>query len=160
MSAPGVWLAEPHEAEVVARLMVGFRDHLGFEWPSDNAFLAGVEGLMEERNTEFLLGTPHDDAPPSGVVQLRFRYGLWRAGLDCLLEDLYVAEDARGSGLGRALMEGALERARKRGCRRIELDVNESNAGAVALYEGFGFSATENPYSGRDLYMRLHLDPG
>jgi ribosomal protein S18 acetylase RimI-like enzyme len=39
----------------------------------------------------------------------------------------------------------------------VELDVNEANPGAVALYEAFGFSSTANPYEGRDLYMRLHL---
>ena len=157
MSKPTVWVAERSEAEVVARLLVAFRDHLGKDWPSDNAFLAGVEGLMDDVNTEFLLGTPHDDAPPSGVAQLRFRHGLWRAGTDCLLEDLFVTEEARGAGLGRALVQGTLDRARERGCRRVELDVNEANPAGVALYESFGFSSTDNPYEGRDLYMRLHL---
>ena len=119
MSSASVWVAERSEAEVVARLMVAFRDHLGYDWPSANAFLAGVEGLLDDINTEFLLGTPHDDAPPSGVVQLRFRHGLWRAGTDCLLEDLFVMEEARGAGLGRALVEASLGRARERGCRRV-----------------------------------------
>ena len=160
MSAPRVWLAERGEAEVVARLMVAFRDHLGYDWPSANAFLAGVEGLMDDVNTEFLLGTPNDDAPPAGVAQLRYRHGLWRAGTDCLLEDLFVMEEARGAGLGRALVQASLARARERGCRRVELDVNEANPGAVALYESFGFSSTENSYGARDLYMRLHLDDG
>ena len=109
-------------------------------------------------HTEYLLGAPHDDAPPAGVAQLRYRYGLWRAGHDCLIEDLYVEPHARRSGLGRALVAHALERARERGCRRAELDVNERNDAALALYARFGFSAAENPYGGRDLYMRLHLE--
>jgi GNAT superfamily N-acetyltransferase len=157
---PRVWLAGPDEAEAVAGLLVAFRDHLREDWPSDNAFLAGVERLLEDPDTEFLLGAAHDDAPPAGVCQLRYRYGVWRAGFDCLLEDLFVAETARGTGLGRALVEGALQRARVRDCRRVELDVNESNAAALALYGSLGFSATENTYGARDLYMRLHLDDG
>jgi GNAT superfamily N-acetyltransferase len=156
--APHVWVADAGEAETVARLMIAFRDHLGKGWPSDNAFLAGVERLLEDRDTDFILGAPHDDAPPAGVVQLRYRFGLWRAGLDCLLEDLFVEEPARGSGLGRALVQGSIDRARERGCRRMELDVNEANPVAVALYESFGFSATENTYGARDLYMRRHLE--
>jgi ribosomal protein S18 acetylase RimI-like enzyme len=158
--APHVWLAEPHEAETVAALLVAFRDSLGYDWPSANSFLAGVEKLLDDPGTEYVLGAPHDDAPPAAVAQLRFRHGLWRAGGDCLIEDLYVAPQARRSGLARATMLFALERASERGCRRAELDVNERNAPALALYEGLGFSAGANPYGGRDLYMRLHLDAG
>jgi GNAT superfamily N-acetyltransferase len=153
-----VWIAGPHEAEVVTRLMVGFRDYLGYDWPSENAFLAGVEKLLEDTQTDFLLGAKDEDSPPEGVCQLRFRHGLWRAGTDCLLEDLFVEEGARGTGLGRALVAKARERALERGARRMELDVNEANPAALKLYESFGFE-TKNAavYGGRDLYMRVHL---
>ncbi len=161
MAAPHVWVAEPREAEAVAGLMVAFRNHLGYDWPSDNAFLAGVERLLEDRDTDFLLGAPDADSAPAGVCQLRYRWGLWRAGVDCLLEDLFVAESARGSGLGRALVEGAKARALERGARRMELDCNEANAAALALYASAGFKGESSAYDGaRDLYLRLHLDPG
>jgi GNAT superfamily N-acetyltransferase len=157
---PRVWLAGPGEAEHVARLLTEFRDHNGLTWPSDNAFLAGVEKLMDDIATDFLLGAVHDDAPPGGVVQLRYRFGVWRAGTDCLVEDVFVSQAARGVGLGSALLDGALARARERGARRMELDVNEANDTALALYGRAGFSATDNAYGKRDLYMRLHLDEG
>ena len=102
-----VWRAEPHEAEVVGQLLVDFRNHLGVDWPSDNAFLAGVDRLIEDPNTVYLLGAPDADTPPAGVAQVRFRYGIWWAAEDCLLEDLFVREEARGTGLGRALRRGA-----------------------------------------------------
>ena len=153
-----VRLADSRDAAAVAALMVAFRNELGYDWPSDNAFLAGVERLLDDRNTEFLLGFPHEDAGPAGVVQLRYRFGIWRAGNDCLVEDVFVTEAARGSGLGRAMMEFARERAIERGCRRMELDTNESNAAARALYEDLGFSNESSAYDGaRDLYYRLHL---
>ncbi len=87
---------------------------------------------------------------------MRFRYGLWHAAADCWLEDLYVDERARGSGLGRALVEAVADRARERGCARVELDVSESNPAALALYEGLGF-ATGKDSGSRDLLMRLPL---
>jgi ribosomal protein S18 acetylase RimI-like enzyme len=155
---PHVRLAHPGDAEAVARLMAAFRDHIGLGEPSDAEVRAGVERLLGDPETEFLLAAPADDAPPAGVAQLRFRYGIWRAGGDCLLEDLYVDAAARGAGLGRALVEATLARARARGCRRVELDVNEANATAQRLYGSFGFSATSNTYGARDLYMRLHID--
>ena len=161
MRGAHVWVAQPGEAETVAALMVGFRDHLGYDWPSDNAFLAGVERLLDDANTDFLLGAADADAAPAGVCQLRYRWGLWRAGVDCLLEDLYVTEAARGSGLGRALVEGGEAGAIERGARRMELDCNEANAPALALYASAGFVSASSAFDGaRDLYLRLHLDAG
>lgn len=153
-----VWKAEAREAKVVARLLIAFRDHLGEDWPSDNAFLAGVEKLMLDPQTEFLLGAPNPDSPPAGVVQLRFRHGIWRAGCDCLVEDVYVDDHARGKGLARALLELATERARERRCRRMELDTKEDNEAALALYHSFGFTERKDADSPRDLYLRRHLD--
>jgi ribosomal protein S18 acetylase RimI-like enzyme len=147
-----VRLADHADAETVARLMVGFRDHLGYDWPSDNAFLAGVEKLLDDIHTDFLIG--YVDHSAAGVVVLRFRYGLWRAGVDCLVEDVFVDEHARGTGLGRELMDAAIARARERGARRMELDTNDTNAPAIALYESLGF------VNNGDRYYRFHLDAG
>src|SRR5207244_4063835 len=121
---PRAWRAEPDEAETVARLLVAFRDDQGRDWPSANAFLAGVERLIEDPATEFLLAALHDDAAPGGVCALRYRHGLWLAAPDCWLEDLYVRPDDRRAGVAVALVELALGQARERGCRRIELDVS------------------------------------
>jgi ribosomal protein S18 acetylase RimI-like enzyme len=154
---PHAWIAERHEAETVARLLIEFRNHLGYDWPSDNAFLAGVERLMDDRDTDYVLGATGPDAPPTGVVQLRFRYGIWRAGGDCLVEDVYVSDHARGAGLGRTLMQRATTRALERDCRRMELDTNETNTAAIALYESLGFANKSTAYEGRDLYFRMHL---
>jgi GNAT superfamily N-acetyltransferase len=156
-TTPHAGIAETHEAETVARLLVEFRDPLGMDWPSETAFLAGVERLMDDRDTEFVLGAAHADAPPTGVVQLRFRYGIWRAGGDCLVEDVYVSEASRGAGIARTMLERATTRALERGCRRMELDTNETNAAAIALYESLGFTNSTAAYEGRDLYFRRHL---
>jgi ribosomal protein S18 acetylase RimI-like enzyme len=156
-SAAHVWHAEPHEAETVAALLVGFRDHLGFDWPSDNSFLASVERLIEDPATEYLLGAPQAGAPAAGVVQLRFRWSVWRAADDCELEDLFVSPHVRRGGLGRALVEAAIARARARGCRRIKLDTAERNEAALPLYRSFGFS--DDAYEGgRALLLRLALE--
>ena len=157
-SGPHVWVAGPHEAETVARLLSEFRDDLGYKRPSDNAILAAVEQLSEDVATEFLLGSPDPDAAPAGVAQLRFRRSVWMA-TDCLVEDVFVAAPARGIGLGRALVVQALERARACGCRRAELDTSEGNAAALALYASLGFTAVSGAGTDRDLYLRVHLAP-
>ncbi len=151
------WVAQPDEAEAIAGLLVEFRDHSGRDWPSENAFLASVERLLEDRDTEFLLATPDDDSPPAGVLQLRFRFSVWKAAPDAWLEDLFVRRQARRCGVADALVRLAIARAMDRGAKRIELDTNEDNAAALALYRLHGFSPRSKGGSGRDLFLGRSL---
>ncbi len=151
------WQAAPDEAEVVARLIVSFRNHYGRDWPSDNAMLAGVERLIERPETVYLLAAADDDSPPAGVCQLRYRHSLWTAAVDCWLEDLYVEASARRRGVGDALVTLALATAAERGARRVELDTNEDNTNARALYERHGFSDHSTGGSARVLLMGVKL---
>jgi ribosomal protein S18 acetylase RimI-like enzyme len=146
-------LATPKDAADVARLMIGFRNWWQRDEPDDASFEAGVKRLLSDPNTDFLLGGD----PAAGVCQLRYRFAVWTGTEDCSLEDIFVEPEARGSGLGRALAEAALARARERGCARVELDVNEANAAALALYESLGFESWSDPPGGRNLLMRRRL---
>jgi GNAT superfamily N-acetyltransferase len=152
-----VWLAEPEEAALVAGLLVEFREHLGHSSPADGSFLASVQLLIERGDTEYLLAAGDVGEAPQAVCQLRFRHSVWTGADDCWLEDLFVRREARRSGLGRALVSVALERARQRGCLRVELDTNEDNESAIGLYESLGFSATSKGPS-RSLFLGLRLD--
>jgi GNAT superfamily N-acetyltransferase len=145
-----IWNARVDEAPAVARLLCGFRDWWGNSEPSGDAMLANVRRVMESGDGEFLLASHAGE--PSGVCQIRFRWSVWKSAEDCWLEDLYVREPARREGLGRALVEAAVARARERGCRRIELDVNEDNAAALALYTACGFTLEPKP-PGRTLFI-------
>ena len=140
-------VATPGDTAVVARLLCDFRDHEGRHWPRDEAMRAGVERLIGRDDGEFLLGGD----PPAGIVQLRYRYGVWWDAEDCHVEDVFVREEARGSGLGRALVSAAIERARERGCRRLELDTAEENVPALALYRSLGFGPA-------GVFMRRRID--
>ena len=138
-----VWRAEAAEAVAVARLIAEFGEWWGQNVVPDDEIRASVERIMAGDDGEYLLGAV--DGGPVGVCQLRFRWSVWKSAEDCWLEDLYVQESARRSGLGRALVEAAVERAHERGCKRIELDVNEDNAPALALYEACGFLTEPKP---------------
>jgi GNAT superfamily N-acetyltransferase len=148
-----VRLATENDANDVARLMIGFRDWWQRDEPADDVFERGARRLLADPDTDFLLAGD----PPAGVCQLRYRFGIWSESDDCWLEDIFVEEAARGSGLGRALVEAAFERARERGCARMELDVNEANSGALKLYESMGFESSTDPPGGRNLLMRRRL---
>jgi ribosomal protein S18 acetylase RimI-like enzyme len=155
-----VWVATTHEAADVARLLIAFRDWFHSDHPTAESMTASVARLLEDPATEYLLGRRTEREPPCGVCQLRFRHSVWSAAPDCWLEDLYVEEHARGRGLGGALVELAFKRATARGAKRIELDTNEDNHHAIALYESLGFSSSSKAHDelrGRDLFMGRRL---
>ena len=134
-------IAGPSDVAPVTRLIAGFRDFLGDGSPTNAEIEATVSVLLRDRSTEFLL----IGDPEAGFAQTRFRLSVWTGSEDAWLEDLFVEESARGEGYGRMLVEAAVERARSRGCGRIQLDVNEANEAALALYESCGFRPIHNP---------------
>ena len=61
----------------------------------------------------------------------------WVAGDDCYLEDLFVAATARGTGIGRALIDDLVALARTKGWHRLYWNTDQGNARARALYDSF-----------------------
>ena len=74
---------------------------------------------------------------------LRFRAAIFEEALECYLAELYVVPDHRGQGLGRALMEAAMEVARGAGATHMDLGTSEDDVAARGLYESLGFSNRE-----------------
>lgn len=144
------------DLEPVTRLIAGFRDFLGGGSPTNAEIEATASTLLRDRSTEFLL----IGDPECGFAQTRFRLSVWTGAEDAWLEDLFVEDSARGKGHGRTLVDAAVERARSRGCGRIQLDVNEANQAALALYESCGFQPIHNPEKwgeSRDLYLTREI---
>ena len=146
-------LATTDDAADVARLMIGFRDWQGRTEPSDASIEASVRRLLADPNTDYLLGGD----PPAGVLQLRFRHAVWTGTDDARARGSVCQRGRARLGIGRELVEAAMERARERGAARILLDTNESNEAAVRLYASVGFRSGSDETGGRDLFMRLRL---
>jgi GNAT superfamily N-acetyltransferase len=63
--------------------------------------------------------------------------GSWTLDPICYLEDLFVAPEARGHGIGRALIADLLARTKERGWSRLYWHTRESNAAARRVYDEF-----------------------
>ena len=150
-----VRLAGTRDAEDVVRLIAGFRDYYGEQLPDDETIRTVVERLLEDPGTDVLLA----GEPPCGIAQLRFRLSVWTGTDDAWLEDVFVEPGQRRTGVGRELMAASLERARERGCARVQLDVNERNEPALGLYRSLGFASgsPDRWNGGRDLYLTCWL---
>jgi GNAT superfamily N-acetyltransferase len=78
-----------------------------------------------------------------GALQITFipyltHRGSWRA----LIEGVRVAEEVRSSGVGRRLFVWAIERARERKCRLVQLTSDKSRPDAIRFYQSLGFTAS------------------
>ena len=113
--------------------------------------------LLAERLDALLAGGDTDvllvGEGPDGLALLRHRPGLWSAGSECYLAELYVAPALRGRGLGRALMTAAIARARERGADYMDLGTSEDDVAARALYERMGFTNRERGGDGPVMYV-------
>ena len=68
-----------------------------------------------------------------------------------------VAEPYKGKGLGRALMDACVERAKAAGAPRLYLETNSALAPALALYRSFGFRELNGMSRGASDYARVDV---
>ena len=124
----------------------------GFE-----AELQAMPGAYAPPRGALLLARPCHGTP-MGCVGLRPITADGRAEM----KRLFVAEEARGCGLGQRLALAAIAAAERIGYREIVLDTLPSMTGAQALYRRLGFEVIdpyyETPIEGT-IFMRLALGP-
>jgi GNAT superfamily N-acetyltransferase len=151
-----VRIAAAGEQDAVVAMIAGFRDFYEESTPDDATIERMVAQLIEDDRTDFLLV----GEPAVGFAAIRYRPSVWTGVEDAWLEDVFVVESERGKGTGRALLEACLERAAERGCKRVQLDANERNEGAVVLYESLGFRnrVPDRFDDGRNLYFTRWLN--
>ena len=70
-----------------------------------------------------------------GLVHYLFHRSTSRIAPTCYLQDLFTLPDARGKGVGRALIEAVYSRARDQGLQRVYWQTHESNATGRRLYD-------------------------
>ena len=70
-----------------------------------------------------------------GLVHSLYHRSTWTTDDYCYLQDLFVADEARGSGIGRALIEHVYAHAKCRGAPRVYWLTHESNHNAMQLYD-------------------------
>jgi GNAT superfamily N-acetyltransferase len=75
------------------------------------------------------------DSKYVAYVIVYFTYSSFRALPTLYLEDIFVLEEYRRQGIGQAMFDFCVERAKKEGCGRIEFTVLDWNKSAQRFYE-------------------------
>jgi ribosomal protein S18 acetylase RimI-like enzyme len=142
------------DAPALGRLLHAFNVEFGESTPDADVIAERASPLIESGEVTVILAGDE----PDGFAQLRFRPSLYTGALDAHLEELYVVPERRGHGLGRALLDAAMEYARERGAARIDLGTSEDDTAARALYESVRFTNLEGgPEGPRMLYYERDL---
>jgi ribosomal protein S18 acetylase RimI-like enzyme len=139
-SALDVRIATSDDAQAIGQLLHDFNTEYKDVTPGPARLAERIRRLLAGGDTVVLLG----GSGPDGLAVLRFRASIWSDGLECYLAELYVKPQLRGRGLGRAIMERAMEVARARGADYMDLGTSEDDVAARALYESLGFINREN----------------
>ncbi len=152
-------LANDRDAEAVAAMIERYaKDPFGAnaELPADVRERL-IPGLREHPTTVPILA--FDAERPVGIALCFLGFSSFAARRLLNLHDLFVAEEARGRGLGRALLEGVADEARKLGAAKVTLEVLVGNARARGVYDAAGFlPGRDAPPEDWTLFLTRPLD--
>ena len=144
----------------VKRLFTAYASGLGIDlsYQGFDEELAGLPGKYAGPSGVLLIARGID-GEPLGCVALR---PLDDAGR-CEMKRLYVSPQARGSGLGKVLVDAIVKEATRIGYREMRLDTLPTMTGAISLYRKAGFLPIdpyyETPVAGT-IFMGRRLDAG
>jgi GNAT superfamily N-acetyltransferase len=117
-------------------------------WDGYNAFYGRAGGTaLPEAVTATTWSRFFDEAEPIhalvaesagrllGLTHYLFHRSTTLIGPNCYLQDLFTADEVRGRGVGRALIEGVYQRAQDAGATRVYWQTQEINTVAMRLYD-------------------------
>ena len=134
--------AVPADAALILRFV---KELAEFEREPDAvvATEAGLaHALFAERSAEAVIA--EQDRAPVGFALFFHNFSTWTGKRGLYLEDLYVTPEARGQGVGGALLAHLAGVALDRGCARFEWSVLDWNADAIAFYRKAGAVGMED----------------
>lgn len=156
MGRAGLEFREAREADLPSIVSLLANDPLGASReesdPSPSlAYRAAFDTISADPNHQLLVADFGGEVV--GVLQLSFLPHLtYKGGWRAQIEGVRVAEQVRSRGVGQALLEAAIGRARDRGCHLVQLTTDRRRPRALQFYERLGFAATHDG-------LKLHLDP-
>ena len=137
--------AAAHDDAPALAVLLG---ELGYPAESERvrARLAGLLGADSDNPPDAVFVAVGGDAGVVGLIAVH-RFAVLHDDADIgLITALVVAERARGLGVGRRLVDRAVDAARRWGCPRILVTTHLRRAGAHAFYERIGFEFTGRRY--------------
>jgi GNAT superfamily N-acetyltransferase len=137
------------ELEGVLPLVAGYQRFYGAQ-PDAERNRGFFSRFIQPSDDGLLLGA-WVDGDLVGFATLYWFFSSTKAAESVLMNDLFVREDVRGGGIGRALIQAALDEARRRGAAHLEWFTAPDNARAQRLYDSV-------PGAGRSTWLAYEIE--
>lgn len=122
-----------------------------FGTPLPASYLEAFDAITADPNNELIVAC--FDGRIVGMLQITFiPYLTYQGGWRALIEGVRIESGVRSLGLGKALLQWAIARARERRCHMVQLTSDKTRPDAIRFYESLGFAATHEG-------LKLHLRP-
>lgn len=113
--------------------------------PINPRYLESFNQISRDPNNQ--LTVVELDGKTVGMLQLTFipyltHTGSWR----CLIEGVRIHRDYRSRGLGQCMLQWAIEQAKEKHCKIIQLTSDKSRPDAIRFYQSLGFEATHEGF--------------
>ena len=130
---PHIKAATPTDYDQWLPLWQAYLHFYKTELPADVSQSTWQRFLDPNEPTHLALAWQGDKAV--GLVQFIYHRSNWSIANACYLQDLFVSPQARGTGVGRLLIEHVYAAARDNQCAKVHWLTQETNATAIQLYE-------------------------
>jgi ribosomal protein S18 acetylase RimI-like enzyme len=134
---PRIELARPEDLGVLVPLVMDFHQHAGIRVDTQQRGKALTQALADNGPARILLAV--DQGQVVGYAILSFGFSIEFAGRDAFVDELYVAPDRRGAGIGLQLLEEAERVAKANGVQALHLEAEHGNPRAADLYRRIGY---------------------
>lgn len=116
--------------------------HEQYETPLPAVYVKAFQEITNQPSDRLLVAVDQDDTV-TACLQLTITPGISHKGMKrATVEGVRVKRDLRSAGLGKKLLEYAIEEARAAGCGLVQLSSSRTRSGAQRFYEGLGFEAS------------------
>ncbi len=149
------YVATVAQVAVVAGLLDAFNREYGTPTPGEVVLGTRLRRLLAGRQVIAVL----TGDPAVGIALLSLRPNVWYDGPVAVLDELYIAPQLRGGGLGTALLKAAEAVVRQRGGELLEINVDGDDIAARRFYERHGYTNHEPGDDQPLLYFYRELDP-
>ena len=130
----------PYIVRMLANDEIG-RTRENAEEPMAAGYLHAFDEITDSDTNELIVGVLNDKVV--AVLQVTYIPNLtYQGGRRAMIEGVHVAAEHRSQGIGRQLINEAINRAKARNCRLVQLTTDKARTDAKRFYESLGFVAS------------------